>query len=513
MSGASGVYSSLPSTKGKVVLKTSAGDIEIELFSKQTPLTCRNFVQLCLEKYYVGCDFFRIVKDFMIQSGDPTNTGKGGESAVGKDGGPFYDEFHGRLRFSERGLVAMANAEADDNRSQFFITLNKAPFLNRKNAIFGVISTRTWYTVQRIGMGECDGERPLFPFTIKDCVVLVNPFDDCEPRADKLAAKEAQIRGEETKQATEDQKKKKRSTKKGVKNRKLLAFGDDFGDDEEDEMADFKRPAKKPRKLGANTKLVQEAEKPKTPKSKPKKTASRPTVQAAEPVRSATSVPAETTKPVEPAREFSQKKKKEKKEKVEPSAAVKEKLRKRREEMEQMKKQAQEGTSSTMSLLKAFRDRMRSNRQAAKEKQRESTGEEEDESKKGTIDASTGIMDVVSDSDSDEDTTDFIGTQIQFKKRPQDYAAEQEEFLRNYKVLDEAGDRLRRLGKDVHSHSTPADPRPSGDRSDRRRRRSRSHDRRRRSRSRDRDRRSRRRRSHSRSRSRSRGRRRSSYRR
>ncbi|CAF4999150.1 unnamed protein product, partial [Rotaria socialis] len=72
-----------PATRGKVILDTTVGDIEIELFSKECPLACRNFLQLCMNGYYDGTIFHRVVPNFIAQGGDPTGTGEGGESATG----------------------------------------------------------------------------------------------------------------------------------------------------------------------------------------------------------------------------------------------------------------------------------------------------------------------------------------------------------------------------------------------------------------------------------------------
>jgi peptidyl-prolyl cis-trans isomerase SDCCAG10 len=77
------IYINEPPTSAKVCLKTTAGDIDIELWAKETPLTCRNFIQLCMEGYYNDTIFHRVVKDFIIQGGDPTGTGLGGESIYG----------------------------------------------------------------------------------------------------------------------------------------------------------------------------------------------------------------------------------------------------------------------------------------------------------------------------------------------------------------------------------------------------------------------------------------------
>jgi peptidyl-prolyl cis-trans isomerase SDCCAG10 len=77
------IYNKEPLTHGKVLVKTTLGDLDIELWSKEAPLACRNFVQLCMEDYYNGTIFHRIVQDFITQGGDPTGTGEGGESIYG----------------------------------------------------------------------------------------------------------------------------------------------------------------------------------------------------------------------------------------------------------------------------------------------------------------------------------------------------------------------------------------------------------------------------------------------
>eukprot|EP00878_Enallax_costatus_P024798 GHUV01026487.1.p1 GENE.GHUV01026487.1~~GHUV01026487.1.p1 ORF type:complete len:180 (+),score=32.63 GHUV01026487.1:331-870(+) len=152
------IYNTEPPTKGKVTLKTTVGDLDIELWPKEAPKAVRNFVQLCLEGYYDGCIFHRIIKDFMVQTGDPTGTGEGGESIYSA---PFKDEFHSRLKFSHRGLVACANRnEPHSNGSQFFITLDQCEWLDRKNTIFGKIVGDTIYNLLRMNdmeVGRCLG--------------------------------------------------------------------------------------------------------------------------------------------------------------------------------------------------------------------------------------------------------------------------------------------------------------------------------------------------------------------
>ena len=139
-------YNLEPQPTAKVLLETTSGDVVLELFAKQTPLTSRNFVQLCLDGYYVGTLFHRLLPGFIIQGGDPTGTGEGGES-IYDDGRPFADEFHSRLKFNRRGLLGMANGgRNDDNTSQFFLTLAKAEELNGKNTMFGRVEGDTIYT-------------------------------------------------------------------------------------------------------------------------------------------------------------------------------------------------------------------------------------------------------------------------------------------------------------------------------------------------------------------------------
>lgn len=215
----SNIYIKEPATDGKVLLQTSVGDIDIELWSKEAPLTCRNFVQLCMEGYYDGTIFHRVVPGSIVQGGDPTGTGTGGESIYGK---PFKDEFHQRLRFARRGLVAMANAGPNDNTSQFFFTLGPCNDLNKKHTIFGKVTGDTVYNMITLGDVNVDtNERPVNPSMIKKTKVIANPFDDIIPR----------VEPEKQKKTTE---KKKKSQSRATKDYKLLSFGDEAEIDEEE---------------------------------------------------------------------------------------------------------------------------------------------------------------------------------------------------------------------------------------------------------------------------------------
>ncbi|KAI9295498.1 cyclophilin-like protein [Neoconidiobolus thromboides FSU 785] len=173
------IYTLEPPTSGKVILITSVGDIEVELWCKECPLACRNFIQLCLEGYYDNTIFHRVVPGFIVQGGDPSGSGNGGMSIYGE---AFKDEFHSRLKFNRRGLLAMANTgEKNDNNSQFFFTLDKTPELQLKNTLFGKIEGTTLYNMLKIGEGEVEGpdsDQPVYPVKLISTKVILNPYDD-----------------------------------------------------------------------------------------------------------------------------------------------------------------------------------------------------------------------------------------------------------------------------------------------------------------------------------------------
>ena len=121
-----------------VVFETNLGLVEITLMPDVAPKTCENFLGLVNKQYYDGLIFHRIIKSFMIQGGDPTGTGAGGESLWGK---PFGDEVTSTVKFDKPGLLAMANRGPNTNGSQFFITTAATPWLNMKHTIFGQVTT------------------------------------------------------------------------------------------------------------------------------------------------------------------------------------------------------------------------------------------------------------------------------------------------------------------------------------------------------------------------------------
>ncbi|GBD86890.1 putative peptidyl-prolyl cis-trans isomerase [bacterium BMS3Abin03] len=118
------------------VIKTNMGTIELELYPDKTPKTVENFVGLAEKGFYNGVIFHRVIDNFMIQGGDPTGTGRGGESFWG---GRFEDEIVPELKFDEPGMLAMANSGPNTNTSQFFITLVPTPWLNGHHTIFGKV--------------------------------------------------------------------------------------------------------------------------------------------------------------------------------------------------------------------------------------------------------------------------------------------------------------------------------------------------------------------------------------
>ncbi|MCF6330798.1 MAG: peptidylprolyl isomerase [Sulfurimonas sp.] len=143
------------------VLETTQGIIELELFPEIAPLAVENFTTHIKNGYYNGVAFHRIIRNFMIQGGDPTETGLGGESIWKKD---FKDEYKDKT-FNKVGVLAMANAGAHTNGSQFFITTAKTPWLNGNHTIFGQATPSSMDTIKKLNnvatMGRNGGDRPL----------------------------------------------------------------------------------------------------------------------------------------------------------------------------------------------------------------------------------------------------------------------------------------------------------------------------------------------------------------
>jgi len=154
------------------MLETNQGKIELEIREDFAPLAAENFLTHVKKGYYDGITFHRIIKGFMIQGGDPTGTGRGGESIWHK---PFKNEYAKNVVFDKPGILAMANAGPNTNGSQFFITTAPAPWLNGGYTIFGYV-VNGMETVGKLEnvktSGRYGGDRPLQKQFIKKASVL-----------------------------------------------------------------------------------------------------------------------------------------------------------------------------------------------------------------------------------------------------------------------------------------------------------------------------------------------------
>ncbi|KQK15116.1 peptidyl-prolyl cis-trans isomerase CYP59 isoform X2 [Brachypodium distachyon] len=166
-----------------VLIVTSVGDIELDLHTDLCPLTTKNFLKLCKMKYYNGCLFHKVEKDFLAQSGDPTGTGSGGDSVYkflyGDQARFFNDEIRPELRHSKTGTVAMASAGENCNASQFYITLrDEVDYLDDKHTVFGTVA-EGFDTLTKINEAYVDDKgRPFKNIRIKHTYILDDPFDD-----------------------------------------------------------------------------------------------------------------------------------------------------------------------------------------------------------------------------------------------------------------------------------------------------------------------------------------------
>jgi len=249
----SALYNLEPKPTGKVLLATTSGDLSLEIFAKQTPIASRNFIQRCLDGYYDNTIFHRLIPGFIIQGGDPTGTGHGGEAIY--PGGTFEDEFHSRLKFNRRGLLGMANGGGkNDNGSQFFLTLGETRELQDRHTMFGRIEGDTIYNLMKIGEADLEiiegSERPVYPTKVLGAEVLVNPFEDMIRREVKARAV-VEERG----------KAKKKGKSKGGK--ALLSFGGEEGEEGVEESA-LKKERFNPKLVSADggPKPAKGAEKP-----------------------------------------------------------------------------------------------------------------------------------------------------------------------------------------------------------------------------------------------------------
>ena len=279
------VYATEPQTTGRVILETSHGPLDLNLWCKECPSTTRMFLQLCLDGYYDSVVFHRIMENFLIQAGQVKFVGGGGGGRSGeeatRDVASAADmkrylsnqtsaasvdaaaapgdsqsnrrklEVSPRIRFNHRGQVAMGlpldedvegNSSADALRSQFFITLDESSFLDGKHVIFGTITGPTVFNAIRIGKVdvEDDTSRPvdmdLSPPIIKSVKIDTHPFHDLIPTPDdKVPWKRGDGRGGAedgpAQAGGESEVKKRRKKRKGKRDLNVLSFGQEMEDD------------------------------------------------------------------------------------------------------------------------------------------------------------------------------------------------------------------------------------------------------------------------------------------
>ncbi|KAJ3178364.1 Peptidyl-prolyl cis-trans isomerase cyp8 [Geranomyces variabilis] len=174
--------------KGYAQVSTNFGNINLELFCADAPRACYNMIMLAKKGYYDGCSFHRSIKNFMLQGGDPTGTGRGGESIFGK---PFEDEFkNGSLSHEGRGVLSMANKGKNTNTSQFFITYRSCPHLNKKHTIFGKLvgGGDVLTAIEKVPTDVND--KPEVDVLILKFTILVDPFETFKEDLEKTLAAE-----------------------------------------------------------------------------------------------------------------------------------------------------------------------------------------------------------------------------------------------------------------------------------------------------------------------------------
>ncbi|GJP59232.1 hypothetical protein CLOP_g9957 [Closterium sp. NIES-67] len=174
-----------------VLVETSVGEMVLDLFADACPLASKNFLKLCKMKYYNHCLFHSVQRDFIVQTGDPTATGTGGDSVYrflyGDQARFFDDEIRPNLKHDKIGVVAMASGGKNLNASQFYITTRAGlDSLDGKHTIFGEVAEGL-DTLQRINAAFVDDNgRPFKNIRIRHTHVLDDPFDDPPGLADLI---------------------------------------------------------------------------------------------------------------------------------------------------------------------------------------------------------------------------------------------------------------------------------------------------------------------------------------
>ncbi|KAI8452355.1 cyclophilin-like domain-containing protein, partial [Phakopsora pachyrhizi] len=162
-----------------VTFHTNLGELKIEIFVEAVPRAAENFLKLCASGYYDNTIWHRNIKGFIIQTGDPTGTGKGGQSIWGK---PFPDEIRSTLKFNQRGIVAMASSTRDSNGSQFFVLYAKQAHLDGNHTIIGRVIdgaiNGTLDLMEKVAVNE--KHRPVQDIITNSVTIHANPIAEKE---------------------------------------------------------------------------------------------------------------------------------------------------------------------------------------------------------------------------------------------------------------------------------------------------------------------------------------------
>ncbi|KAF8912974.1 cyclophilin-like domain-containing protein [Gymnopilus junonius] len=176
----------------RVVTSLGGASLNLELYCEKAPKTCYNFLMLARAGKYNDCLFHRLVPGFMIQTGDPTGTGSGGESYWGT---PFRDEhdLKNAAKHDSRGILAMANKGANTNGSQFYITFKDTPHLDKKHTVFGKLvgGEDVLDALENIPV-KPGTDRPAKTVRITEVIIYQDPFEDYKKRLAKKLAKRAE---------------------------------------------------------------------------------------------------------------------------------------------------------------------------------------------------------------------------------------------------------------------------------------------------------------------------------
>ncbi|PFH54775.1 hypothetical protein AMATHDRAFT_44574 [Amanita thiersii Skay4041] len=176
----------------RIITTLGNGSLNLELYCEKAPKTCYNFLMLAKAGKYNNCLFHRLVPGFMIQTGDPSGTGAGGESHWGT---PFRDEYDlkGAAKHESRGILAMANKGPGTNGSQFYFTFRATPHLDKKHTVFGKLvgGEEVLDALEKLPLKQ-GTERPAKPVRIQEIIIYQDPFEEYKKRHAKKIAKRSE---------------------------------------------------------------------------------------------------------------------------------------------------------------------------------------------------------------------------------------------------------------------------------------------------------------------------------